>query len=183
MIWNRSLPSYSGMAFSWVSKWGSGYSAVLYMQQSVAYATRECKTAAYQTNRPVRTKHLKDIWIYDIITLMKCVLCPRHCNADREKTYGVCASGLTPRVARVSLHHWEEPCISGENGSGTVFFTGCSLHCVYCQNQKISKIPAEGGPDLLPGKEADTAELIRMLISGPLGTGVAVHFRICNHFC
>ena len=93
---------------------------------------------------------------------MKCVLCPRHCNADREKTYGVCASGLTPRVARVSLHHWEEPCISGENGSGTVFFTGCSLHCVYCQNQKISKIPAEGGPDLLPGKEADTAELIRI---------------------
>lgn len=68
----------------------------------------------------------------------KCYLCPRSCGADREKTMGRCRADRTIRLARAALHFWEEPCISGENGSGTVFFSGCSLGCVYCQNKPIA---------------------------------------------
>ncbi len=67
-----------------------------------------------------------------------CTLCPRRCGADREAAAGFCRSGTEPRLARAALHLWEEPCISGSRGSGTVFFSGCSLRCVYCQNGKIS---------------------------------------------
>ena len=73
---------------------------------------------------------------------MQCKICPRQCNAIRTNTEnigGVCQMPLTPMVARASLHFWEEPCISGKNGSGTVFFSGCPLHCVYCQNVDISQ--------------------------------------------
>ncbi len=74
---------------------------------------------------------------------MKCNLCPRRCNALREgeRGEGLCRTGENPKVAKIMLHHWEEPCISGTNGSGTVFFSGCSLKCVFCQNYVIS---AEG---------------------------------------
>jgi len=65
-----------------------------------------------------------------------CNLCPRQCNTERGK--GICGMGALPVVARASLHFWEEPCISGKNGSGTVFFSGCSLSCLYCQNYPIS---------------------------------------------
>ena len=70
---------------------------------------------------------------------MECMLCPRKCRADRKngKT-GVCGETDRIRVSRAALHMWEEPCISGEEGSGTVFFTGCTLRCVYCQNHEIS---------------------------------------------
>lgn len=68
-----------------------------------------------------------------------CTLCPRNCGVDRTGfERGFCGSGDKTAIARASLHKWEEPCISGENGSGTVFFSGCSLGCVYCQNRKIS---------------------------------------------
>lgn len=67
-----------------------------------------------------------------------CTLCPRGCGVDREVTVGVCGETGKVRVARAALHFWEEPCISGEKGSGTVFFTGCTLRCVYCQNHRIS---------------------------------------------
>lgn len=68
-----------------------------------------------------------------------CHLCPRECGADRSGgKQGVCKSGPEARVSRASLHYWEEPCISGERGSGTVFFSGCGLGCVYCQNHRIS---------------------------------------------
>ena len=67
-----------------------------------------------------------------------CTLCPRRCGADRETAAGFCRSGTEPRLARAALHLWEEPCISGTRGSGTVFFSGCTLRCVYCQNGKIS---------------------------------------------
>lgn len=73
---------------------------------------------------------------------IKCNNCPRQCNAlrtDRSNDFGVCKSGLLPKVARAALHFWEEPCISGSNGSGTIFFSGCSLKCVYCQNYNISQ--------------------------------------------
>lgn len=69
----------------------------------------------------------------------KCRLCPRTCGADRKHgETGFCGETETVRVARAALHMWEEPCISGEEGSGTVFFTGCTLRCVYCQNHTIS---------------------------------------------
>lgn len=70
--------------------------------------------------------------------LKECSLCPRECKADRTKKRGYCGCGSSIRVARAALHFWEEPCISGENGSGTVFFCGCTLKCCYCQNFEIS---------------------------------------------
>lgn len=70
---------------------------------------------------------------------MKCSVCPRKCNADREQILGYCQSKNTFKLARAALHYWEEPCISGENGSGAVFFSGCNLRCAFCQNYKISR--------------------------------------------
>ncbi len=70
--------------------------------------------------------------------MSSCTLCPRNCKVDRTKNAGVCGATDKIKLARASLHHWEEPCISGEHGSGTVFFSGCNLSCVYCQNKKIS---------------------------------------------
>ena len=68
-----------------------------------------------------------------------CTLCPRHCGADRTKTEGLCGGGEKMKVARAALHFYEEPCISGKEGSGTVFFSGCPLGCVFCQNGQISR--------------------------------------------
>lgn len=70
--------------------------------------------------------------------LKQCVLCPRQCHVDRTKNSGYCGEKAVVRVARASLHMWEEPCISGETGSGTVFFSGCPLKCVFCQNRSIA---------------------------------------------
>lgn len=67
-----------------------------------------------------------------------CNQCPRRCGADRDIKTGVCGVNTGYKVARAALHYWEEPCISGEKGSGTLFFSGCSLKCVYCQNYRIS---------------------------------------------
>ena len=72
---------------------------------------------------------------------MKCNLCPRNCNTlrtENENTGGFCGMPLRLKIARADLHFWEEPCISGEKGSGTIFFSGCPLNCVYCQNYDIS---------------------------------------------
>lgn len=72
-------------------------------------------------------------------TLSACELCPRRCRADRAAgERGVCGATDTLRLARAALHFWEEPPISGEAGSGTVFFSGCPLKCAYCQNHEIS---------------------------------------------
>ena len=75
----------------------------------------------------------------------RCVICPRQCNIVRGNEYiangklpGVCHAPAVPVVSRAGLHHWEEPVISGTRGSGTVFFAGCNLNCVYCQNYNIS---------------------------------------------
>lgn len=68
-----------------------------------------------------------------------CNLCPRGCNIDRYKNTGYCKSPEDIKIARAALHFWEEPCISGTQGSGTVFFCGCNLGCVYCQNHEISR--------------------------------------------
>ena len=68
-----------------------------------------------------------------------CALCPRECMAERESGQkGYCLSDDRIFVARADLHMWEEPCISGKQGSGTVFFSGCNLRCVYCQNYEIA---------------------------------------------
>lgn len=69
---------------------------------------------------------------------MICSICPRHCNVDRDRQPGFCRSKSGFRVARAALHFWEEPCISGKKGSGTVFFSGCNLRCAFCQNYEIS---------------------------------------------
>lgn len=82
---------------------------------------------------------------------MNCTLCPRKCNTDRTRSLGACTSPAALKVARAALHHWEEPCISGTRGSGTVFFSGCPLGCVFCQNRVISR----GGV----GKEISSVEL------------------------
>lgn len=74
-----------------------------------------------------------------------CTLCPRACGARRtvSAAAGFCASPLQPRIARAAAHYGEEPCISGTRGSGAVFFTGCNLRCIFCQNHLISR--GEGG--------------------------------------
>lgn len=71
---------------------------------------------------------------------MICNLCPRNCGAQRTESAGagICRMPASPVIARAALHQWEEPPISGSNGSGTVFFSGCSLKCVFCQNEQIS---------------------------------------------
>ena len=69
---------------------------------------------------------------------MICNQCPRRCNVDRENALGYCKAPNAYKLARASLHFWEEPCISGKSGSGTVFFSGCNLGCVFCQNYEIS---------------------------------------------
>lgn len=70
----------------------------------------------------------------------KCNLCPRHCNAERDilRGSGFCGCGKMPVISRAALHMWEEPVISGSAGSGTIFFSGCTLGCVFCQNYAIS---------------------------------------------
>lgn len=87
---------------------------------------------------------------------MGCTLCPRKCNIDRVAHKGVCGAADTLKVARAALHFWEEPCISADEGSGTVFFSGCPLHCVYCQNSAISNGRA--------GKEISVARLAEIFL-------------------
>lgn len=74
------------------------------------------------------------------LLLKDCVLCPRECHVDRTAgKRGYCKASDELVVARAALHMWEEPCISGEEGSGTVFFSGCALGCIYCQNRNIAQ--------------------------------------------
>lgn len=91
-----------------------------------------------------------------------CSICPRNCSADRSSFGGFCRSGNNIKIARAALHLWEEPIISGKNGAGTVFFSGCNLGCVYCQNEKISR----GGF----GKEVSSKEL-RGIFEGLIESG------------
>lgn len=87
---------------------------------------------------------------------MKCSLCPRQCGVDRSVQTGFCQMSDKIKVARAGLHLWEEPCISGTRGSGTVFFSGCVMRCVYCQNFQIS---AQG-----KGREITAARLAEIFI-------------------
>ena len=69
---------------------------------------------------------------------MNCKMCPRKCGINRDNAVGFCGVTNTVKIARAGLHYWEEPIISGKEGSGTIFFSGCNLKCVYCQNYDIS---------------------------------------------
>lgn len=69
-----------------------------------------------------------------------CKICPRGCNVDRKSTLGNCKAGKDVEIAHSCLHLFEEPCISGKNGSGAIFFSHCTLHCKYCQNYEISQL-------------------------------------------
>ena len=91
------------------------------------------------------------------IIMNNCMLCPRKCGADRTTDSGFCGAGSKTIVARASLHNWEEPCISYKNGAGTVFFSGCNIHCCFCQNNKIS--------NKLFGKEISVRELADIFLS------------------
>lgn len=87
------------------------------------------------------------------LTYLDCTLCPRRCHVNRHIQTGSCGCSDTLRVARAALHHWEEPCISGTRGSGTVFFSGCTLGCCFCQNYHIS---SQGfGKDITTARLAD----------------------------
>lgn len=88
--------------------------------------------------------------------LKQCGICPRKCHIDRTENNGYCGEKTIVRVARASLHMWEEPCISNEAGSGTVFFSGCPLKCVFCQNKNI----ASGSK----GKELTTLQLSKLFL-------------------
>ena len=103
-----------------------------------------------------------------------CVQCPRMCGVDRETDVGYCGAGAEMRLARASLHLWEEPCISGERGSGALFFVGCNLRCVYCQNRSISRCESIGvaisEADLeriILGLQAEGAESINLVTPTP----------------
>ena len=110
----------------------------------------------------------------DIETLMKnCRLCPRNCGADRSSgKKGYCGAGAEILVARAALHMWEEPCISGSEGSGAVFFSGCSLGCVFCQNRSISrgergeKISAERLAQIMLELQDQKANNINLVTAG-----------------
>ncbi len=104
-----------------------------------------------------------------------CMLCPRNCNVKREAgEVGVCGQTDKVKAARAALHYWEEPCISGTAGSGTVFFSGCSLHCVFCQNESISKGKA--------GKEVTTERLSGIFIELQEKGAVNINLVTPGHF-
>ncbi len=97
--------------------------------------------------------------------MKNCTVCPRECGVDRYTKRGVCGVGAEVRVAKTMLHKFEEPCISGsdpERGSGAIFFSGCSLKCVFCQNRAISR--GEVGEIYTPRRLAD--EMLRLQDAG-----------------
>ncbi|MBR5292788.1 MAG: radical SAM protein [Clostridia bacterium] len=86
-----------------------------------------------------------------------CMLCPRKCGTDRTNYMGACNAPILPYVAKAALHMWEEPFISGERGSGAIFFCGCNLKCVFCQNHDIS--------NGIVGKQYDADEVAKLMLT------------------
>ena len=86
----------------------------------------------------------------------KCTICPHKCGIDRSNNIGRCKATDKIKIALYSIHNFEEPCISGENGSGTIFFSNCNMNCVYCQNYEISQLGR--------GKEINIDELSNIMI-------------------
>ena len=102
-----------------------------------------------------------------------CMLCPRKCGADRITHMGVCGAPILPYAAKASLHMWEEPFISGSRGSGAIFFCGCNLKCVFCQNHDISNgivgksCDGNSLADIMLGLEAKGAHNINLVSPAP----------------
>jgi putative pyruvate formate lyase activating enzyme len=92
-----------------------------------------------------------------VFTLENCTICPHVCGVNRKNEQGLCKSGDSLKISTFQLHHWEEPVISGDRGSGTIFFSGCNMHCVYCQNFEISQLNR--------GSFYNTEELAEMMIT------------------
>ena len=108
--------------------------------------------------------------------MSKCFLCPRMCGADRQAgERGVCGEGNEIRIARAALHMFEEPPISGERGSGTVFFSGCSLRCVFCQNKAISR-GGDGGRQVSPRELANVFFELRDMGAHNINLVTPTHF-------
>lgn len=104
-----------------------------------------------------------------------CALCPRNCKKNRaDDEIGVCGETAVMRIGRAALHMWEEPCISGEKGSGAVFFTGCPLHCVYCQNYAIS----DGGM----GRLITVEELVQIFYDLEAQGAANINLVTADHF-
>lgn len=104
-----------------------------------------------------------------------CTLCPRDCKKNRaDGETGVCGETATMRIGRAALHMWEEPCISGDKGSGAVFFTGCPLHCVYCQNYAIS----DGGT----GRQITVEELVQIFHDLEAQGAANINLVTADHF-
>lgn len=105
---------------------------------------------------------------------MQCNLCPRNCNINRNENVGFCKSYTNPKIARIAPHHWEEPCISGTKGSGTVFFSGCTLKCVFCQNYEISAL--NQGREITPYKLSEEYKKLEQLGVHNINLVSACHF-------
>ena len=88
--------------------------------------------------------------------LKNCTICPHNCGIDRNKYVGRCKSNSKVKIALYSTHNFEEPCISGEHGSGTIFFSNCNMNCIYCQNYEISQLGR--------GKEISNEELAEIML-------------------
>lgn len=106
----------------------------------------------------------------------KCNICPRKCGAIREELSGngFCKMGAKLKVARIDLHYWEEPCISGTNGSGAIFFSGCTLGCVYCQNFEISN--GGKGEFITPQQLADNFKILEEKGANNINLVTASHY-------
>lgn len=104
---------------------------------------------------------------------MTCSLCPRRCGVDRERERGACGAGALACVARCAPHFWEEPCISGARGSGAVFFCGCNLNCVFCQNHEINHaekgtpVDAAGLAGLMLGLQEQGVHNVNLVTPAP----------------
>ncbi|MBQ6947148.1 MAG: 4Fe-4S cluster-binding domain-containing protein [Clostridia bacterium] len=117
-----------------------------------------------------------------------CYQCPRKCGVDRCNVNGFCGvGGELIRVGRASLHLWEEPCISGENGSGTIFFSGCNLGCVYCQNRDLSQkyggidITTQQLSDLMLRLQSNGAHNINLVTPSHYVSQIASALRMAMH--
>lgn len=112
-----------------------------------------------------------------------CTLCPRQCMAIRSEKPGLCGAGAQMRVALAQLHYGEEPCLSGTSprpgGSGTIFFSGCALKCVYCQNHDISFGDADHG---LPGHDLGADDLTALMLELQLSGAHNVNLVTPSHF-
>ena len=117
---------------------------------------------------------------------MSCTLCPRKCGVDRDARRGVCGEGAAIRVAKIMLHRWEEPCICGEGGAGAIFFSGCSLRCVYCQNAAVSRgeVGEEYSPAALAeamlGLQAQGADCVDLVTPTHFADGVIEAVNLAN---